>query len=177
MHPPEFDRQAILADNIVRLIPLKEDDFDTLYAVASDPLIWEQHPNKDRYQREVFQTFFQGAIESKGAYLIIHKETDKVIGSTRFYDTEEENAIAIGYTFYAREYWGGKYNPSAKKLMMDHALKYFGAVIFHIGSTNFRSQKAIERLGAKKIGEQSIAYYGEMAKQNFIYRIGKEGWM
>lgn len=174
MHLPEFNRQAILEDDIIRLLPLKEENFEILYQVASDPLIWEQHPNKDRYLREVFQNFFKGAIESGGAYLIIDKEINKVIGSTRFYDTEEDDAIAIGYTFYARDHWGGRYNPSAKKLMIDHALENYGATIFHIGANNIRSQKAIERLGAKKIGEQEVAYYGEPAKLNFIYRIGKE---
>ncbi|MCE3225765.1 MAG: family N-acetyltransferase [Bacteroidetes bacterium] len=170
---PEFILQQPLENDIVKLVPLKESDFELLYKVASDPLVWEQHPNKDRYKREVFLNFFEGAIKSKGAYLILDKQTNEVIGSSRYYDYKaDEKVVAIGYTFFARSHWGGKYNPSAKKLMMDLAFKYVDSVLFYIGAMNVRSQKAIERLGAIKIGEEEIAYYGEASRLNFIYRIG-----
>ena len=172
-----FDLQPTLQNEFVKLVPLKEGDFEVLYKVASDPLIWEQHPNKNRWKREVFQNFFNGAIESKGAFLIYDSKTNEVIGSTRFYDfNKEKKCVTIGYTFYARKCWGGKYNPSAKHLMMEHAFKTVDSVIFHIGADNIRSQKAIERLGAKKIGEEEMAYYGEDTKLNFVYQIVKENW-
>ncbi|MGZ3901686.1 MAG: GNAT family N-acetyltransferase [Bacteroidia bacterium] len=166
--------QPILENDFVKLIPLQEIDFEELYAIASDPLIWEQHPNKDRWKKEVFQNFFKGAMESKGAFKIIDRKSDDTIGSTRFYKTGKDNSeISIGYTFIARKYWGGKYNPAVKKLMIDHAFKYVDHVLFHIGAVNIRSQKAIERLGAIKITEEEIAYYGEPTKLNFIYRIDR----
>ncbi|HWY12743.1 MAG TPA: GNAT family N-acetyltransferase [Bacteroidia bacterium] len=170
----DFVLQPTLQNEFVKLVPLKEADFEILYKAASDPLIWEQHPNKKRWQREVFQNFFKGAIESKGAFIIYDAKTNEVIGSSRFYDwSEEKSNISIGYTFYVRSHWGGKYNPSAKHLMMEHAFKYVDSVIFHIGADNIRSQKAIERLGAKKIAEEEMAYYGEDTKLNFIYEINK----
>ncbi len=99
--------QPILENENVKLLPLQEDDFEVLYQVASDPLIWEQHPNKDRHKREVFQTFFEGAIASKGAFLIIDKKKNNIIGSTRFYDyNDTDRSLLIGYTFYGRNYWG-----------------------------------------------------------------------
>lgn len=166
--------QPTLQNEFVKLVPLKEEDFEILYKVASDPLIWEQHPNKNRWKREVFQNFFKGAIESKGAFIIYDVKTNEAIGSTRFYDLNtEKNCVTIGYTFYERKYWGGKYNPSAKHLMMEHAFKNVGSVIFHIGADNIRSQKAIERLGAIKIAEEEMAYYGEDTKLNFVYEIRK----
>jgi RimJ/RimL family protein N-acetyltransferase len=166
--------QPVLENDLVRLEPLQETDFEELYAVASDPLIWEQHPNKDRWRREVFENFFKGAIESGGAFKIIDKFSGHIIGSTRFYKTGENNSeIAIGYTFFGRKYWGGKYNPAVKKLMMDHAFQFVDHVLFHIGAVNIRSQRAIERLGARKIAEEEIAYYGEPSKLNFIYRIDR----
>lgn len=169
-----MDLQPTLENEFVKLVPLQEEDFEILYKVASDPLIWEQHPNKNRWQREVFQNFFKGAIESKGAFLIYDSKTNEVIGSSRFYDwNTEKNNVSIGYTFYARNYWGGKYNPSTKHLMMQHAFKHVDSVIFHIGADNIRSQKAIEKLGAKKIAEEEIAYYGEETKLNFVYEIRK----
>lgn len=169
-----FNLQPVLENDFLRLTPLEDKDFDELYAVAADPLIWEQHPNKDRWKREVFENFFKGAIESKGAFKIIDKKNNAVIGSSRFYKTGKDNSeIAIGYTFFARSYWGGKYNPSVKKLMLDHVLQFVDYVLFHIGALNIRSQKAIERLGAVKIAEEEIAYYGEASKLNFVYRLDK----
>lgn len=170
-----FDLQPILQNEIIKLIPLKENDFELLYNIAKDPLIWEQHPNKNRWQRDVFQNFFEGAIKSKGAFLIYDAQTNEAIGSTRFYDYKpEESEVSIGYTFYARSHWGRKYNPAAKKLMMEHAFQFVDHVFFHIGAQNIRSQKAIEKLGAVKIKEEEIAYYGEESKLNFIYRIQRK---
>jgi RimJ/RimL family protein N-acetyltransferase len=170
--------QPTLENDLVLLQPLKETDFESLYEVASDPLVWEQHPNKNRYQRDVFQNFFDGAIESGGAFLIIDKKTNAVIGSTRFYDLEEKNkSVLIGYTFYGRGYWGSTYNPSVKKLMLDYAFQFLDRVYFHIGAANIRSQKAIERIGAAKVREMEVAYHGEPEKLNFEYQIEKADWV
>ncbi|MNR02365.1 hypothetical protein D3C85_1182110 [compost metagenome] len=148
-----------------------------MYAVASDPLIWEQHPNKDRYQRAVFQNFFKGAIESKGAFIVYEKETGKIVGSSRYYDLDEENSVvAVGYTFIGREFWGKEHNRALKTLMLDYAFQFVDRVILHIGATNFRSQKAAEKLGATKVGDLEVAYYGEPVKLNFVYQIDKAGW-
>lgn len=169
--------QPLLKTEIITATPLKEEDFEKLYAVASDPLVWEQHPNKNRYQREVFEVFFRGAMESGGAFLVMDTKTGEVAGSSRFYDfSSEKSEVSIGYTFFGRKFWGGKYNPVLKKLMLDHAFQYVENVIFHIGAVNIRSQKAIEKLGAVKISEQEIAYFGEEEKLNFIYRIEKRDW-
>src|SRR5688500_6410043 len=117
--------QQPLENDLIRLIPLSETDFESLYAVASDPLVWEQHPNKDRYKREVFEKFFEGAMASKGAFKVMDVQTGNVIGSTRFYNyTPETKTILIGYSFLAKSYWGGRYNPAMKKLMMDYAFRF-----------------------------------------------------
>ncbi|CAM3639973.1 acetyltransferase, ribosomal protein N-acetylase [Flavobacterium saliperosum S13] len=169
--------QPILENEIVKLIPLQESDFEALFEVASDPLIWEQHPNKNRYQRDVFQNFFEGAMESRGAFLIIDKKTNSAIGSTRFYDLDKTNkSVLIGYTFYGRNYWGSSCNPLVKKLMLEYAFQFVDKVHFHIGAENRRSQKAIERLGAVKVREIEVAYHGEPKKLNFEYLISKKDW-
>ena len=170
--------QPNLQNETIKIIPLKEEDFEKLYALASDPLVWAQHPNKNRYQCEVFQNFFKGAMESKGAFLVLNTETGEVMGSSRYYDFDKEkSSVAIGYTFLGRKFWGGKYNPSLKKLMMDYAFQFVENVIFHIGAVNIRSQTAIERLSAEKIAEEEITYYGEESKLNFVYRIRKDDWV
>lgn len=172
-----FESQPSLENEFVKIRPLKQSDFEELYTVASDPLIWEQHPNPDRYKREVFEIFFKGAIESGGAFIIFDKQTNEVIGSSRYYDYNPNNKfILIGYTFFARSHWGSKYNPALKHLMIQYAFQFVDAVIFHIGANNIRSQKAIERLGASKIDEIEVKYYGEETKLNFVYEINKNSW-
>jgi N-acetyltransferase len=170
-----MNRQAVLADNLVRLEPLAPGDFERLYAVANDPLLWAQHPNPDRWQRDVFRNFFEGAIQSGGAYLILDQATDAVIGSTRFYGFDAEcREVHIGYTFVARSHWGGKFNPAVKRLMLDHAFASgVERVLFHIGVDNRRSRIAIERLGATLVGEIDVAYHGEPPKRNAVYAIGR----
>ncbi|MGC4035785.1 MAG: GNAT family N-acetyltransferase [Chitinophagaceae bacterium] len=173
-----FNTQPLLENESIILYPLKEDDFESLYAAASDPKVWEQHPNKDRWKKEVFRVFFDGAIASKGAFKIVDKSNSQVIGSTRIYDyNEKENSAIIGYTFYATAYWGKGVNPAVKALMLNYLFQYVSRVIFHIGANNIRSQIAIGRIGAKKIGEEDIAYVGESSKLNFVYAIDKEEWL
>jgi RimJ/RimL family protein N-acetyltransferase len=163
-----------LQNEWITLIPLQENDFEALYQVANDELLWEQHPNKLRYQRAVFQNFFQGAIESKGAFFIRDTQTNEPVGSSRFYDYDEkDNSILIGYTFIARKYWGKGFNKALKKLMIDYAFQYVDTIYFHIGAHNIRSQKAIEKIGAIKVDEIEVTYYGEDSKLNYIYRINK----
>jgi N-acetyltransferase len=173
-----FNIQPTLENDKVILYPLQEDDFEALYAVASDPRVWEQHPNKDRWKREVFTTFFEGAIQSKGAFKIVDKATGEIAGSTRIYDyNEQDNSILIGYTFFGTAYWGKGFNPSVKSLLLNYLFDFVSQVHFHIGASNVRSQIAIGRLGAKKTGELEVAYYGELPKLNYIYSIEKEEWL
>ncbi len=167
--------QPTLENDFVRLIPLVENDFEPLFAVASDPEIWEQHPNKDRYKREVFENFFQGAMESGGAFKIIDKNTGEIAGSTRFYDYDpEEHSIFIGYTFYATKFWGSTLNPQVKKLMLDYIFRFVVTVNFHVGKDNIRSRKAMEKLGATMIGELNVAYAYEPERLNVVYQINKK---
>lgn len=173
-----FNTQPVLTTDQLILYPLQQDDFEALYQVASDPAIWEQHPNKDRWQREVFATFFEGAMISKGAFKIIDKTTDQVIGSSRFYDYDAaNNSIFIGYTFYATACWGKGINSAVKRLMLNYAFEYVEEVLFHVGSKNTRSQIAMERIGAQKTGEETVAYFGEPDRLNFVYRITKTDWL
>ncbi|UFH34679.1 GNAT family N-acetyltransferase [Flavobacterium acetivorans] len=173
----EFNIQPILETEKVILYPLQEEDFEVLYTTASDPKIWEQHPNKDRWRKDIFKTFFDGAIQSKGAFKIVNKVTESVIGSTRIYDyNEQENCIFIGYTFYTVAYWGKGLNRLVKTTMLDYLFQFVSKVYFHIGADNIRSQIAISRLGAEKVAEKEVTYFGEAPKLNFMYEISKEKW-
>ena len=165
-----------LEDNIVKLIPLAGSDFQNLFEVAADPLIWEQHPVKDRYKKEVFQLYFDSAISSGTAFLITDKSSGKIIGSTRYYDYKpDDSGIAIGFTFLSRQYWGGLYNKSSKKLLLDYAFQFVDKVYFHIGATNIRSQTAIAKLGAVKVNEVKIDNNGQN-QLHYEYLVQKQQW-
>jgi RimJ/RimL family protein N-acetyltransferase len=167
--------QPTLENEKLILYPLQEQDFEDLYLAASNPKIWEQHPNKERWQRDVFKNFFEGALQSKGAFKIVDKATGNTIGSTRFYDySAEDKSILIGYTFYTTEFWGKGINHLVKRLMLDYIFQFVSVVNFHIGADNIRSQISISRLGITKIAEQEVAYFGEQPKLNFIYSITKK---
>ena len=145
-----MDLQPTLTGTLLELRPLQPDDFDALFAAAGDPLIWEQHPEPDRYTREVFQTYFDGAIASRGAFAIIDSKTQKIIGSSRYCNLDPAaSEVEIGWTFLQRAYWGGEHNRELKTLMLDHAFRFINRVVFVIGENNVRSQKAIEKIGAR----------------------------
>ncbi|WP_245176604.1 GNAT family N-acetyltransferase [Flavobacterium denitrificans] len=149
-----------LENEITKLIPLEEKHFEALFEAASDPLIWEQNPVKDRYKREVFSAFFE-MIFTKSPFLILDKQTNEIMGTSSFYDyNPEKSSVAIGYTFIARKFWGGPYNKSNKKLMIDYAFQHVDSILFHIGSENFRSQKAVLKLGAEKINDMTFEING-----------------
>jgi RimJ/RimL family protein N-acetyltransferase len=162
-----------LESDLIKLLPIQPEDFETLYEVASDPLIWEQHPKKERYKREVFMRFFEHAITHRSAFLIADKATNKIIGSSGYYDfNANDSCITIGYTFLARKYWGGKYNYASKKLLLDYAFQFVDKVYFHIGSDNKRSQLAITKIGAKMVRE----FITEDKGTEFEYVIEKMHW-
>ncbi len=143
------DWQSNLMGELLELRALRPDDWSALFSVASDPLIWEQHPARERYKEEVFREFFQGALDSKGAFAVIDRKMGQVIGSSRYchYDAGKSE-VEIGWTFLARSYWGGEYNGEMKRLMLDHAFQFVDRVYFLIGPENWRSRRAVEKIGA-----------------------------
>ena len=168
-----FELQPILKSELLELRPLRADDFEALYKVASDPLIWEQHPNSDRYKLDVFQKFFDEAMLSGGALIALDRKADQVIGSSRFhcYDLVRSE-VEIGWTFLARSHWGGVYNGEMKRLMLSHAFEFVDNVIFFVGSTNLRSQRAVEKIGGVRAGVKS----DPQGRDNFIYRITRSAY-
>jgi len=163
-----FDLQPTLKGELLQLRPLRAQDFDELYAVAADPLIWEQHPSRDRYKREVFNVFFRDALESGGALTAIDSANGKVIGSSRFHGYDQEKSgIEIGWTFLARAYWGGIYNREMKHLMLRHAFQFVSSVVFLVGPQNLRSQKAMEKIGGVRVGSRPDA----SGRDSLVYQI------
>lgn len=169
-----FDLQPHLKGELIELRPLTSEDWNDLSVVASDPLIWEQHPESDRYKEEVFKIFFEGALECGGAFAAIDAKTQRIIGSTRFHGYDpEKSEIEIGWTFLARKYWGGRYNREMKQLMLDHAFKFVETVVFFVGENNIRSRKATEKIGGIKSGTATKVYGNRPPTLNVRYVVKK----
>jgi N-acetyltransferase len=163
-----FDLQPTLKGDLLELRPVRAEDYRELYAVAADPLIWEQHPSSDRHQEEVFKVFFRDALDSGGALVAIDARDGRIIGSSRFHCYDEaKSEVEIGWTFLARPYWGGDYNGEMKQLMLRHAFKFVKSVIFVVGVRNFRSQRAVEKIGGVRAGSRSDA----SGRESFVYRM------
>jgi RimJ/RimL family protein N-acetyltransferase len=143
-----FDLQPILKGRLVELRPLRPGDRDDLYAVAADPLIWEQHPARNRHEPAVFDEFFRESLASGGALIALDAGTRRVIGSSRFHGySEERSEVEIGWTFLARSCWGGACNGELKQLMLRHAFRFVRSVVFFVSAQNRRSQRAMEKIG------------------------------
>ena len=170
-----FDLQPRLIGELIEVRPLAPADWELLFAVASDPLIWEQHPASDRYREEVFREFFREALETGSAFVVIDRKTGEMIGSSRYFGFDpEESVVEIGWTFLARAYWGGNYNGELKRLMLDHAFRFVERVVFVIGVTNFRSQKAVEKIGGVRVGRRDKADAQGNVIENFVYEIRRK---
>ncbi len=150
-----FDYQPVLKGDLVELRPLRSEDYEDLYAIAADPLIWEQHPVTNRHEQGSFQGFFRKALASGGALIAVDAKTQRVIGSSRFRGySKERSEVEIGWTFLARSHWGGIYNGEMKQLMLQHAFRFVNCVVFLVGLQNLRSQRAVEKIGGVRVGSR-----------------------
>lgn len=165
-----FDAQPVLQGHLVELRPLRAADYDSLYAVAVDPLLWEQHPARNRHEPDVFRAFFDEALASGGALIVLDAATQRVIGSSRFHGYDATRSeVEIGWTFLARSHWGGRYNGELKRLMLRHAFHSVSRVVFLIGPENLRSQRAIEKLGAVCVDSRADA----SGRESLLFQINR----
>jgi len=150
VNPPAFDPQPRLVGPTLELRPIAEADYDAVHAAASDPLIWEQHPDPLRWREDRFREWWRGAMEGK-ALVVIDRARGRIVGSTRYlaYTGEE---VEIGWTFLARSHWGGRANGEMKRLMLEHAFRHVPRVVFLVGPDNVRSQRAVEKIGGVRAG-------------------------
>ena len=165
--------QPTLRGEHVQLRPIRADDLDALHAAAADPLVWEQHSERNRHERPVFERFFAGALECGGG-LVALDAAGHVIGSSRYYDWDpSDRSVVIGYTFLARAHWGTGANREMKRLMLDHAFRWAKTAWFHVSPGNVRSQRALERIGARLDRQQDVSVGGVMSPR-MIYRLDRE---
>ena len=173
-----MDRQPVLAGERLHLRPLAAGDWEALFAVASDPLIWAIHPSHDRWQEPVFRPFFDDALAKGGALAVIDRASGAMIGSSRFqaYDPAEGGSVEIGWTFLARSHWGGTYNHELKRLMLAHALQFVERVDFRIGEANLRSRAALEKIGGTLSDRIELAETTAGMVRHVVYEITRQSF-
>jgi RimJ/RimL family protein N-acetyltransferase len=173
-----MDRQPILQGERLLLRPLREDDWEALYAVASDRELWALHPSHDRWQEPVFRAFFADALAQGGALAVIGKADGEIIGSSRFqgYDAADGGVVEIGWTFLARRHWGTGLNAEMKRLMLDHAFRFVRRVLFRVGADNVVSRKAMTNIGARLTGETWVEQRVGRAAQHVMFEIDRESF-
>ena len=177
-----MERQPVLESERLLLRPLTADDWDALYAIASDPQVWEQHPMHDRWREEVFRTFFDDALAKGGALAVIDKTAagagETVIGSSRFqgYDPDEGGSVEIGWTFLSPRYWGTGANHEMKRMMLEHAFNFVERVNFRVGDTNWRSRNALENIGAERTRDYEVDQYQGKRVVHLVYAITRESF-
>jgi RimJ/RimL family protein N-acetyltransferase len=162
--------QPTLRGATVVLRPIAEDDFDALHSAANDPLIWEQHSERNRHERAVFERFFRDAMGCGGGLVIAEREGGRIIGSSRYYDWKPNASVVIGYTFLERAHWGGRTNREVKSLMLAHAFAHVATAWFHVSPGNVRSQRALERIGAR-LDRRELVEVSGVPSDRLIYRI------
>ena len=169
-----FDKQPTLTGDRLLLRPLRAEDYDAIYAAASDPLIWEQHPANNRHEPAVFKALFDESLASGGALVAIDRATGRMIGWSRYHgDDAAASEVEIGWTFLARPYWGGVYNGEMKRLMLAHAFAAVRTVLFIVGTGNVRSQRAVEKLGATRRAETRVNATGS---ESYVYELTAEAY-
>lgn len=163
-----MDLQPTLSGKLLRCRPLLASDYDDLFEVARDPLLWEQHPVKDRHREAVFASFFREALDCAGTLAVLDRACGGMIGSSRFHGYDRSaSEVEIGWTFLARTHWGGKYNGELKCLMLAHAFQFVDSVVFLVGPDNLRSQRAVEKIGGIRDGTT----YDGSGMENLVYRV------
>ena len=172
-----FNLQPDLGNDLVHLLPLGEHHFDALYQVASDPQVWLQHQHKNRYESDQFKKFFQDALESGRALVVMSKSDDQIIGSSRYEPCPERSlSVEIGWSFLGRKYWGGQYNRAVKTLMIDHAFRHYDEIIFQINRNNLRSQKATMKLGGVLKSSFLPGDVRPKTESNLVFSLRKDHW-
>ncbi len=154
-----FVQPVILRDRGIRLEPLTLDHEAGLRTAAADGQLWTirvtgvPEPEQTRaYIETALQMREQG---SRFAFAVIDEAGERVLGSTSFHDIMPAvQRVEIGYTWYAQSVQRSHVNTTCKLLMMGHAFDTLGCAVvgWRTDNYNFASQRAIERLGAKKDG-------------------------
>lgn len=149
-----INHSTILKGNVIDLIPLEAHHLKELYIAAADKELWQLIPT-DCSDKETFYTTYRFALKERESgnqypFVIIHKPTQKLIGSTRLFEIyPQDKKLEIGWTWITKEFWGTTVNLECKLLLLTFCFEVLGTnrVQLKTRDTNYRSRKAIEKIG------------------------------
>jgi N-acetyltransferase len=151
--------ETTLEGNLVHLIPLKAEHKSALLEASADGELWKlwytSVPSKDSIDSYLEYAFSEQAAGCALLFAVVDKQTQKIIGSTRFCNADNLNhRVEIGYTWYAKSYQRTGVNTECKYLLLQHAFENLNAIAveFRTHWHNQASRAAIARLGAKQDG-------------------------
>ena len=155
----DFIKPAVQCERGVRLEPLALTHEQGLRAAAADGELWRLRitsvPEPEQTRAYIDTALQMRAEGSRLAFAVIDEATGAVLGSTSYHDIVPAiRRVEIGYTWYARRAQRTHVNTVCKLLMMRHAFETIGCAVvgWRTDNFNYASQRAIERLGAKKDG-------------------------
>ncbi|CAM5197321.1 RimJ/RimL family protein N-acetyltransferase OS=Castellaniella defragrans OX=75697 GN=HNR28_000934 PE=4 SV=1 [Castellaniella defragrans] len=154
-----FPQPVTLEGHGVRLVPLEPRHAQGLRTAAADGELWQLRvtsvPEPDDTEAYITRAL-QGQVDGHMLpFAVLDEESGAVLGSTRYHDIVPAVArLEIGYTWYARSRQRTHVNTACKLLLLQHAFETLGASIvgWRTDNYNLASQRAIERLGAKRDG-------------------------
>ena len=174
---PQPDLQPTLIGPRITVRPLRPEDWSGLLSAASDPLVWEQHPIRDRYREDQFRIYFQDALNCGSAFTFEHRKSGNLIGSSRYHGYNETlSEIEIGWTFLSRSFWGGSYNKEVKQLMLGYAFNFIDTVVFWVGANNMRSRKAVQKIGGVQRQGDFSRRHDEVEFPYVVYELSRENY-
>ncbi|MBL7813742.1 MAG: GNAT family N-acetyltransferase [Saprospiraceae bacterium] len=174
-----------LEGHLIRLEILEPRHLYVMEAIASNPLIWQNLPIEG-WRNDVFWRWAYDSLEcqKKGqafVFVVIDQHSGKIVGTTRYQDMDcQHNKTDIGWTWYDPSVWGKGYNFEAKKLMLTHAFEVWkvGRVGFKVDERNMRSQRALEKIGARCEGliRKHMIRPDGSSRNSLLYGLTDEDW-
>lgn len=189
----------VIDGDSVQLALLTKDHFPDLLTLAEDKRIWEFYvfdgTDKSRFNEILEVALLEKNRGTQVPFVIIHKENNKIIGSTRFIDINvAHKKLEIGFTWIHPDYWATVVNLECKLLLLSYCFENAGTyrVQFKTDENNLRSRKAILKIGAQFEGilrndmvrqngtKRNSAYYSIIdtewpaAKRNLIQLISQK---
>ncbi len=176
---------VVLESPRIRLEPLQPAHADALQAAAADGELWNLRVTSVPEPAET-AAYIDAALAGLAAghmlpFAVVDRADGRVVGSTRYHDiVPAVERVEIGYTWYARSRQRSHVNSECKMLLMSHAFEVLGAQVvgWRTDNFNFASQRAIERLGAKRDGV--LRHHGlrrdGTVRDTFMYSVTLGEW-
>ena len=169
----------------IRLEPLSPEHGDGLVAAATDGELWNLWFTSVPRADETLSYIRDAAKGQRDGHMlpwaVRDLATDRIVGSTRYHDIVRAiDRVEIGYTWYAQSCQRTNVNTTCKLLLLEHAFDTLGCAVVGLRTDNFnfKSQRAIEALGAKKDGvlRRHQARRDGTVRDSVMYSILKEEW-